>query len=55
MRNEKNRNGCKEDENIRRSAAEAEPCPMREQRQEVAEAEENSRVEGRNECGEQQC
>jgi hypothetical protein len=44
---------CKEDENIRRSLAEASPPPSREQRQEVAKAEDNSGVEGSDKRGEQ--
>ena len=54
MRYEKTGNGCKEDENTRRSVAEAGHCPMREQRQKVGEAEENSGVEGKDKGGEQE-
>ena len=54
MCHEKSGNGCEEDENTRRSVAEAGPCPTRKQRQEVAEAEENSGVDGRDKGGEQE-
>ena len=54
MRHEKTRNGCKDDENICRSPPEGRPCPGPEPLQEVAEAEENSGMEGRDKHGEQQ-
>ena len=54
MCHEKSGNGCEEDENIRGPDAEAGPCPTLKQRQEVAEAEENSGVDGRDKGGEQE-
>jgi hypothetical protein len=52
VRHEKTRNGCKDDENIRRSPPEGSPCPGPELLQEVAEAEENSGMESRDKHGE---